>query len=109
MEEHFNENYVESEKFPRSTFEGNISNTDEVDFDEPGKYQVKVEGDLTIHGVTRPISTLGELDVHNEGIDARSKIIIRPEDYDIEIPNVVRDNIAKEIEVTINMNYKKMN
>ena len=47
MEEHFNENYVESEKFPRSTFEGNISNTDEVDFDKPGKYPVN--GQIAFH------------------------------------------------------------
>ena len=57
MQEHFNENYLESEKFPRSTFSGKITNLSEVNFSKSGKYEATVEGDLLIHGVTKKIST----------------------------------------------------
>ena len=53
MQEHFNENYVESDTYPNSTFKGKITNMDDVDLDTNGKYKVNVEGELTIHGVTK--------------------------------------------------------
>jgi polyisoprenoid-binding protein YceI len=101
MEEHFNENYVESEKFPKSTFKGKIVNLSEVNFSKPALYKVTVTGDLTIHGVTKNISEPGEVEIISNGVNARSKFIIVPEDYNIEIPSVVRENIAKEIAVTV--------
>lgn len=108
MEEHFNENYVESEKFPKSSFKGNITDFDAVDLQKDGKYEVTVEGELTIHGVTRNIKETGFLKVENGVISANSVFIIKPEDYEIEIPGVVREKIAKEIEVRVDMKYDKM-
>ena len=100
MEEHFNENYVESEKYPKSTFNGKILNNSEVDYSRPGKYDVKVSGDLTIHGVSKEITVPGSLEVLEKGIRARTTFIVRPEDYEIKIPRVVRKNIAEEVEVS---------
>ena len=105
MQEHFNENYLESEKFPRSTFSGKITNLSEVNFSKSGKYEATVEGDLLIHGVTKKISAKGSFEIAENSIVATSKFDIQPEDYNINIPGVVRNNIAKTIEVTVNMKY----
>jgi polyisoprenoid-binding protein YceI len=105
MEEHFNENYLESEKYPKSTFKGKITNLTAVDFNKPGKYDVTVEGDLNIHDVTNKVSVKGSINVVSGGIDANSKFIIVPEEYKINIPGVVRNSIAKTIEVTVAMKY----
>ncbi|MCX6260643.1 MAG: YceI family protein [Bacteroidia bacterium] len=105
MEEHFNENYLESEKFPKSTFKGKITNLTAVDFNKKGHYDVTVEGDLTIHDVTKKVTVKVGVDVISGGIDANSKFIIVPEDFKINIPGVVRNSIAKTIEVTVTMKY----
>lgn len=108
MEEHFNENYMESDKIPKSVFKGKITNLTAVDFTKNGKYEVTVEGDLTIHDVTNKISTKGTIEVVTGGINANSKFNIVPEDYKIAIPGVVREKINKNLEVTIAMKYSSM-
>jgi hypothetical protein len=105
MEEHFNENYMESDKIPKSTFKGKISNLSSVDFTKNGAYDVTVEGDLTIHDVTKKISAKGTIEVVSGGINANAKLILVPEDYNITIPSVVRNKIDKNIAVTITMKY----
>lgn len=105
MEEHFNENYMESEKFPKSTFKGKIINLASINFSKPGNYDVTVEGDLNIHNVTNKVTVRGIIEVTSGGINANSKFNIVPEDYKINIPGVVRDNIAKNLEVTVTMKY----
>jgi len=105
MEEHFNENYLESEKFPKSTFKGKITNLAAVDFSKPGQYEVIVEGDLNIHDVTNKVSVTGSIEVIPGGINANSKFNVVPEDYKIKIPAIVRENIAKIIEVTVAIRY----
>lgn len=105
MEEHFNENYMESDKFPKSTFKGKVINLAEVNFSKKGTYDVTVEGDLTIHDVTNKISTKGTIEVVAGGINAGSKFNINPEDYKINIPGVVSDKINKNLEITVLMKY----
>jgi polyisoprenoid-binding protein YceI len=105
MEEHFNENYMESDKFPKSTFKGRIANLAAVDFAKPGKYNVTVEGDLNMHDVTNKVSVAGTIEVVAGGINAASKFNIVPEDYKIAIPGVVKDNISKNLEVTVTIKY----
>ena len=105
MEEHFNENYMESDKIPKSVFKGKITNLSSVDFSKNGTYDVTVEGDLTIHDVTNKISTTGTIEVVSGGINANAKFNIVPEDYKISIPGVVRDKINKNLEVTVAMKY----
>jgi len=70
-----------------------------------GNYDVIVEGDLTIRDVTKKISVKGILEVVAGGLNTNAKFIISPEDFNIKIPSVVRENIAKTIEVTIAMKY----
>jgi hypothetical protein len=105
MEEHFNENYMESDKFPKSSFKGKISNLSSVNFSKNGTYDVTVEGDLTIRDATNKISTKGTIEVVTGGINATSKFNIVPEDYKINIPGVVREKISKNLEVTVMMKY----
>jgi hypothetical protein len=105
MEEHFNENYMESDKFPKSSFKGRIVNPSPVDFSKPGTYEVTVVGDLTIHGATNKISTKGTIVIAAGEITATSKFNINPEDYKINIPGVVREKINKNLEVTVAMKY----
>lgn len=101
MQEHFNENYVESDKFPKATFKGKVLNMDDIDLSKQGSYPAKVEGEMTIHGVTQKIAPEGTIVVKGEQVILESKFIVKPEDYKIEIPDVVREKIAKEIEVTV--------
>jgi polyisoprenoid-binding protein YceI len=105
MEEHFNENYMESDKFPKSSFKGKITNFSSVDYKKNGVYDVTVEGDLTIRDVSNKITAKGTIEVVSGGINANSKFNIGPEDYKINIPGVVREKIAKSLEVTVTMKY----
>jgi polyisoprenoid-binding protein YceI len=105
MEEHFNENYMESDKYPKATFKGKIINIASVNFTKNGTYDVTVDGDLTIHNVTNKVSVKGTLDVISGGINASAKFNVVPEDYKIEIPGVVREKINKNLEVTVSMKY----
>jgi polyisoprenoid-binding protein YceI len=99
MQTHFNENYVESDKFPKATFSGNCSG--DMDLSKDGIYQVVVKGDLNLHGVTKAIETTGQLEVKNGKITGSSAFKIKPEDYQISIPGIVRDKISKEIDVKV--------
>lgn len=108
MQRDFNRQYVESDKYPKATFEGKITDLSKVDFSESGKYKVPVSGKLTIHGVTNKINTEVTLTVKEDNvIAAKAMFIASPADYDIDIPKVMRDNIAKEIEVNVDFELKK--
>lgn len=107
MQEHFNENYMESDKFPKSTFKGSITNLKEVDFKTEGEYTANMEGEITIHGVTKPLSTPASIIIKDGLPTAKAKFKVLTEDFDIEIPGMVRDKIAKEIEVTLDISYQK--
>jgi polyisoprenoid-binding protein YceI len=106
MQEHFNEKYMESDKFPKSTFKGKITDISKVNFSKDGTYQVEVEGDLTIHGVTKPVREKASLDVKGSEVTARSTFNVKPADYKIEIPSLVKEKIADNIPVLVVMNYK---
>jgi polyisoprenoid-binding protein YceI len=108
MQRHFNDNYVESDKFPTATFKGFITDNDKIDYSSPGTYQVDVSGELTIHGVSRTIETGGTIEITDIGPRAFSEFIVKPADYEIKIPKIVRNKIAEEMEVTVKMSYEKM-
>ncbi len=108
MQEHFNENYVESDKFPNAMFKGKVANLNDIDFKTNGEYQVVVEGEMTIHGETKTIQTTGKFQVADETVSGRSVFIVKPEDYKIKIPNTVVQNIAEEIEVTVEVSLQAL-
>jgi YceI-like domain len=101
MEEHFNENYVESDKFPKSTFNGKILNFDAAKLSAT-KTSYDLEGDLTLHGVTKKIKTKIMLALNAGKITATSNFLIKPQDYKIEIPSVVKGKIAENVKVAVN-------
>ena len=104
MQEHFNENYVESEKYPKATFNGKIINNSEVNYSAKGDYDVRVEGEMTIHGITHKVSVEGQIVVTEAGdIVTRTKFMLNPEDYNIKIPRVVRNNIAERLEISVDI------
>jgi len=109
MEEHFNENYLESDKYPNSTFQGKVTNLAAINFTKEGTYEVTIEGDLTIHGVTKKISEKGTFTVKaGDKIQGYSKFNVKPADYAIKIPGAVVKNIAETIEVTVDVELSKM-
>ena len=108
MEEHFNENYMESTKYPKAIFKGKISNLSDINFSANGSCRVSISGDMTIHGVTKPLETSGVINVSSGDIHATSDFDITVADYNIEIPKVVRDNIAKIVQVHVEIQYKPL-
>lgn len=105
MEEHFNENYMESNTFPKATFKGVITDISKVNFSKDGNYSVNVAGDLTIHGITKKIEVPGTISVSQGKISANSKFNIKVKDYNIKIPATVVNNIAETISITVDCKY----
>ena len=109
MQEHFNENYLESDKFPNSIFKGKVTNLPTIDFSKEGTYDALIEGDMTLHGVTQKISEKGTFTVKpGDIIHGTSKFNVKPADYEIKIPGAVVKNIAEAIEVTVDIELSKM-
>jgi hypothetical protein len=95
MQEHFNENYMESSIYPKAKFKGKIDNYTSLNLTKEGAYAVSVSGQLEIHGVSQPVTTQGTITVKGGQITAKSNFSIALADYGIEIPKLVEDNISK--------------
>ena len=108
MQEHFNENYMESDKFQNSTFSGKITNLKDVNLAKDGIYKVVVEGDLSIHGVTNKIKANGTLEVKGGKVIGKSTFNVAPKDYNIKIPSAVIKNISETIQVDVNILMDKL-
>lgn len=102
MEEHFNENYLESNKFPKSEFKGTITNNTSVDYSKDGTYNVKVQGKLTIHGVTKDVTTDGKLVIQGGKINTTATFNVLLADYGVSIPGLVADKVAKTAKISVN-------
>jgi hypothetical protein len=103
MQVHFNEKYMESEKYPKSSFQGKIVGYDIANLT---LQQVKAQGKLTIHGVTRDIDVPGTLHIEGNTVTLRSKFMVKLEDYNIKVPQIVWQNIAQQVEVTVHFLYR---
>lgn len=101
MQEHFNENYVESEKFPRAVFAGSIANNKEVNYKKDGTYNAKVKGKLTIHGETKDVEAVGTVTIKKGAVSLHSDFMVQLSDYKIAIPSVVKDKIANDTKITV--------
>lgn len=106
MQEHFNENYAESDKYPKATFSGACSGDMQLNID--GIYQVVINGELTFHGVTKKVETTAQLEVRNSQINAVSSFKLNPEDFNISIPGIVREKISKDIEVKVKILWPRL-
>jgi hypothetical protein len=102
MEEHFNENYMESDKMPRADYKGTINDISTVNFDKDGSYKVNSAGKLTIHGVTKDVTIPATITIKGGKVETNAKFIVKPADYNVQIPKLVENKIAKEVEVSVN-------
>jgi polyisoprenoid-binding protein YceI len=109
MQEHFNENYVESDKFPNASFKGKVLNMKEINFTKNGTYTATIEGDLTIHGVTKKVQEKGTFDVKDGKIVGQAKFNISLKEYNVIIPKTVVNNISDMIEITVDVSLEKLN
>lgn len=108
MQEHFNEKYVESQKYPKATFKGNIKDFDSFILGSE-QVAIMVSGKLSIHGVTKDLSIPGTLMKDKNGnIEAKAVFNIDIQDYEIKVPSAVRENIADNIEIKVKMIYEEM-
>jgi hypothetical protein len=105
MEEHFNDDYMESNTFPKANFKGSITDLSKINFSKDGTYAVNVKGDLTIHGVTKNIQVPATVIIFGGKVNANSKFQIRVKDYNIKIPGTVVNNIAETIDITVDCKY----
>ena len=103
MQEHFNENYMESKKYPNASFRGKVN--EKVDYKTNGENKVSCTGNLTIHGVSKPVTLTGTLKVEDGKITIDSKFAVKLADYKIDVPKIVFQNIAEDIQVTLNAAY----
>jgi YceI-like domain len=107
MEEHFNEDYMESDNIPKAGFKGKINNIASVSISKDGSYAVTAEGDLTIHGVTKKVSISGTLVVKGSQLQLLSKFKVAPKEYNIKIPSLVADKIAESMNVSVDCKYER--
>jgi hypothetical protein len=101
MQEHFNADYVESSKYPKAEFKGQIANSSEINYTTNGSFTARVKGKLTIHGVTKDIEANGTITVKDGKLTLASTFNVLVADYNITIEKLYRDNIAKTIKVTV--------
>ncbi|HZB12148.1 MAG TPA: YceI family protein [Chryseolinea sp.] len=103
MKEHFNEKYMDTEKYPKSTFQGKVSG---YDANATGLQSVTSKGKLTIHGETKEVEIPGTIEKQGEKLLMKSKFIVKLEDYKIAIPQLLWQNIAEQVEVTVDFTFK---
>lgn len=99
QQEHFNENYMQSNKFPDASFEGKI--IEDIDFTKDGVYTIRSKGNLSIHGVSQERIIKSELSIKNNKLNIKSNFTVLLADHNIPIPKVVNEKLASEIKVEI--------
>ena len=101
MQEHFNENYVESDKFPKAEFKGTIVDNANVNYLKDGVYAVKVKGKLSMHGETKDVETDGNITLKNGRITATANFEVALSDFKVSIPTLVADKVSKTAKISV--------
>lgn len=108
MEDHFNdENYMQSDKFPKAGFKGKITNISAVNFSKDGTYNVSVTGNLTIKDVTKSISVPATITIQNGKVIARATFKVKRKEYNVIGQSFAQSKISDDIEITVNCQYDK--
>ncbi len=102
MQEHFNENYVESNKYPEAKFSGIISNISAISFAKDGSYPATVKGKLTMHGVEKDVEATGKVTVAKGKITASANFSVLLADYKVNVPALVSDKVGKNAKISVN-------
>jgi polyisoprenoid-binding protein YceI len=105
MQEHFNSDYMESDKYPAATFNGKI--TEHIDLTKNGNFPVTAEGDLNVHGVSQHRTIPGKISINNGVITMTSEFMVKCTDHHIDIPKIVFHNIAESIQMNVTAVYSK--
>jgi polyisoprenoid-binding protein YceI len=105
MQQHFNEDYMESDKYPKAFFKGVIVNISSINFSKDGSYPGTVKGTLTIHNVSKEIEVPGTFIIHGGNISAKAQFTVALADYNIFIPGLVKDKISKTVKVFVDCSY----
>ena len=105
MQEHFNENYMESTKYPKSTFTGTIDKMSAVNLAKDGTYKSSITGKLTMKDVTKEVSTMATFVVKGGIVNAKASFTVNPVDYHIAIPKTVAAKISNEIKINVDADY----
>ncbi|MES2274826.1 MAG: YceI family protein [Bacteroidota bacterium] len=105
MQEHFNENYMESDKYPNAVFKGKIQ--EHPDLSKDGSYSVNATGDLDVHGVKQARTIPGTLTVKNGVVSLTTEFMVKCADHKITIPTLVFHNIAETIKIQVSATYTK--
>ncbi len=105
MEDHANESYLESDKYPKADFRGTITNIKAINFKKEGTYPAIVKGTLTMHGVTKPVTAKGSVIVKNGKPTATCKFPVQVTDFGIN-GSIVGKELARSIDVTVNCQYQ---
>jgi len=106
QQEHFYENYMETSKYPVSTFKGKI--IEQVDLSVDGNYQLRAKGLLNVHGVEQERIIKADVKVKGEIITVTSSFTVPLTDHNITIPKIVYQKIAEEILVTVTANFTRV-
>ncbi len=105
MQDHFNENYMESSKYPKAKFKGVIEDCAKVDFTKDGNYDVQVSGQLEIHGVSQKVRSDATIMVQKGQVSAKSNFTVLIADYGIKVPKLVEENISDEVTIKLSADY----
>lgn len=107
MQEHFNgERWMNSNKYPTATFKGKITNIAEVNFDKDAVYTANVEGDLTMHGETKPVKTKASITIKDKAINATAEFTVSVADFKIDGGAIAAGKVAKEPKVSVVADFK---
>ena len=108
MEEHFNEKYIDSEEYPKSTFIGRIHDWSPAFLDRSNTLDVSALGIIEIHGIKKEINAEGRIRFKQETIDISSEFVLTIADFNIDIPNLVKDKIAKKVQINVDVQLQRM-
>jgi polyisoprenoid-binding protein YceI len=107
MQEHFNAaNWMDSEKFPKATFKGKITNLAAVNFKKDGTYTANITGDLTMHGVTKPVTTIATITVKGKEVSTSSNFTAALADFDVKGPAIAAGKLAEVAKITVSASFK---
>ena len=102
MQEHFNgEKWMDSDKYPTATFKGKITNITAVNFKKDGTYNVEVVGDLTMHGVTKPVTTSATVVVAGQSVTTTTNFSVKLADYGVNGGAIAAGKVATEPKITV--------
>jgi hypothetical protein len=108
MQEHFNENYAESDKFPKSEFRGLVLNNKEISYGKPGIYDVRVKGMLTLHGESKEVTASGKFIIKDGRIQSVADFEILLSDFRIAIPGLVKDKVSNHAKIQVDCSLQPL-